>query len=485
MILRRGMRQFTSPAARTAGRPRVVVLGTGWGGNRFARMVDKARYDVTLVSPANHFLFTPMLPQTAVGTLEFRVVQEPVRQIEGLGHYYQAKARTLNLSERRLTCTDIFHGAQFDLDFDHLVIATGCKTNTFNTPGVEEAEGAEVFFLKHLHHARQIRNRILECFERAAMPGLEDAARERLLSFVVVGGGPTSCEFTAELYDFLKQDVAKWAYPDLYKHVKVTLVEAGPALMGAFDARLREYVERRFADRNIDVRTDTAVRAVEVDPERRTSEALLCATDGEGEETVLPFGAMVWAAGLQQIKFVENATELPKGPTGRILVDDQLRVAVGDEALDGRIYALGDCAAHSEHPLAPTAQVAEQQADYLARCFNEHYHAAGTEGAVPLPGEVRRSSFPPTPNIFYPKSRGFRYVARGAMSSMGAWKGLVDASHIDTPLGQVDAGTLKGFAAFSAWNGYYLSRQYSWANMILNPMYKLKSTLFGRDVSRF
>ena len=102
------------------------------------------------VSPANHFLFTPMLPQTAVGTLEFRVVQEPVRQIEGLGHYYQAKARTLDLAARTVACEDIFHGERFELGFDHLVIATGCKTNTFNTPGVEEAEGQEVFFLKHL-----------------------------------------------------------------------------------------------------------------------------------------------------------------------------------------------------------------------------------------------------------------------------------------------------------------------------------------------
>ena len=76
--------------------------------------------------------------------------------------------------------------------YDYLVIATGCKSNTFGTPGVEAREGKEVFFLKHLHHARQIRNRILECFERATNPTLSDAERARLLSFVVVGGGATS-----------------------------------------------------------------------------------------------------------------------------------------------------------------------------------------------------------------------------------------------------------------------------------------------------
>ena len=339
------------------------------------------------------------------------------------------------------------------------------------------------------YHARQIRNRILECFERAALPGLDPAARDRLLSFVVVGGGPTSCEFTAELYDFLKHDVARWAYPDLYQYVKVTLVEAGPSLLGSFDARLRAYVEGRFKDRNIAVHTGTAVREVTVDPERRTSEAVL--RDADGEDSVLPFGCMVWSAGLQQVKFIDDCDALPKGPTGRVLVDDQMRVegvaeAAGDAGLEGRVYALGDCAANSRHPLAPTAQVAEQQADYLARCFNQApHHAAGADGPVPMPAKVRRSGFPGT-DWMYPKSSGFRYVARGAMSSMGSWKGLVDMSHIDAPLvGRVDGPAFRGLAAFSAWNGYYFTKQYSWANMILYPMYKLKSVLFGRDVSRF
>jgi len=123
---------------------------------------------------------------------------------------------------------------RFELEYDFLIIAAGCKTNTFRTPGVDEREGIEVFFLKHLYHARQIRSRMLECFERAAMPArvkpgevptAESAAKrqeeiDRLLSFVVVGGGPTNCEFATELKDFLTKDVARW-YPDLVDRVKV------------------------------------------------------------------------------------------------------------------------------------------------------------------------------------------------------------------------------------------------------------------------
>ena len=76
-------RLLATAASGAAGKPRVVILGTGWGGYRLAQTIDKTKYDVRIVSPSNHFLFTPYLPQTAVGTLEFRVVQEPIRTIPG------------------------------------------------------------------------------------------------------------------------------------------------------------------------------------------------------------------------------------------------------------------------------------------------------------------------------------------------------------------------------------------------------------------
>ena len=122
-------------------------------------------------------------------------------------------------------------------------------------------EGKEVFFLKHLHHARQIRNRLLECFERASCPEREPEERKRLLSFIVVGGGPTSCEFVAELHDFIVQDVNAW-YPDLAGDVTITLVEAGDGLLSSFEKSLATYVINSFKNRNIDVRLGTAVTEV-------------------------------------------------------------------------------------------------------------------------------------------------------------------------------------------------------------------------------
>ena len=114
-------------------KPRVLILGSGWAGFTLARRLQKSLFDVRVVSPANHFLFTPLLPSTAVGTLEFRAIQEPVRTIKGLGSYYQAKARKLDLENKVVTCEDLYKGVQFDVAYDYLCVAGGMKSNTFNT----------------------------------------------------------------------------------------------------------------------------------------------------------------------------------------------------------------------------------------------------------------------------------------------------------------------------------------------------------------
>ena len=306
---------------------------------------------------------------------------------------------------------------------------------------------------------------------------------------------------------------------------------------------------RSFSKIGVDVRTGTAVTAVEEE---------LCAScvPGEGHQryqtvarlsdgTSLPFGVMVWSAGLAQVKLVERAAELRKGPTGRILVNKFLRAkfdqsvdaadwsycggssssssssssgADGDgigetgdgdgvdfearqwaEASGGRVYALGDCAVNVDAPLAPLAQVAEQQGDYLASCFNNTYHAHLTKGLpdshpLPLPEAVKPSSFPPLPTFLFDKHRSFRWVNRGSMVSMGQFRGIVDLTHVepgedaDTSLmsdATLSGAGVSGFTAWLTWNGTYLTKQYSIKNMILNPMYKFKCMLFGRDISRF
>eukprot|EP01059_Diplonema_ambulator_P014385 TRINITY_DN25272_c0_g1_i1.p1 TRINITY_DN25272_c0_g1~~TRINITY_DN25272_c0_g1_i1.p1 ORF type:complete len:432 (+),score=79.53 TRINITY_DN25272_c0_g1_i1:58-1353(+) len=423
---------------------RIVVLGSGWAGFNFLKRVDTKKYTVVCVSPANHFLFTPLLPSCAVGTLEFRAIQEPVRTIKNI-EYYQAKA--VEFKDHAVECRDIFKETYFSVPYDYLIVACGSKTNTFNTPGVDESEGRTVLFLKHLYHARQIRNRTLECFERAAIPCTSEAEKRRLLSFLVVGGGPTSCEFVGELHDFIQEDCARW-YPDLKNYTSVTLVEAGPKLLGSFNDKLAKYVSKGFKNRKIDVITGVSVKEVT----ENGSKAIL--SDG----SYLRFGMMVWSAGLQPIKLVGKTDFLPKGPTGRILTDEYLNV----KGKEGKIFGLGDCAVIESQPLPPIAQAALQEAKYLAKGFN---------------------AAPPNQPPKFPKP--FTYSSLGSMAMLGGWRAVADFSHVGSPSSPQDFGAITGRTAFLLWRTAYWGRQVSLINKILIPMYWFKAWLFGRDISRF
>ena len=211
-------------------KPKVVVVGAGWAGYRMASDLDKKKYDVYVVSPRNHFLFTPLLPSTAVGTVEFRAIQEPVRSIRNI-KYYQASVNSIDFDDAIIHCTDAFTDDKhkFNLDYDALILAPGSETNSFGVHGVETNE--HVFFLKQLEHSRAIRNRLINCFERASSPGATADDMKRLLTFVIVGGGPTSVEFTAELHDFIKHDVSV-LYPDLYPLCDIHIIEASRHILG-------------------------------------------------------------------------------------------------------------------------------------------------------------------------------------------------------------------------------------------------------------
>lgn len=224
-------RNFSTSTAAATKKHKVVIIGSGWGGFRLATDLDKKLFEVELISPRNHFLFTPLLPSTAVGTLEFRAIQEPVRTIPNI-IYHQAYANKVDFASQNIKCSDYFKDShKFDITYDSLVIATGCETNTFGIPGV--LDNKDVFFLKQLSDARAIRNRIIECFERASSPGTTEAEMNRLLTFLVVGGGPTNVEFSAEMFDFLKKDVSRW-YPDLFPRANIKVIEASGHILGSY-----------------------------------------------------------------------------------------------------------------------------------------------------------------------------------------------------------------------------------------------------------
>ena len=214
-----------------------------------------------------------------MGTLEFRCIIEPVRTLSNL-NYYQAFCDHIDWKSNQIHCRDFFQDKKnFILDYDYLVCCHGAKSNTFHVPGVEE----HAFFLKQLSDARAIRNRLMELFERASNRFISEEERKALTTFVIVGGGPTSIEFSGELHDFIVEDVAKW-FPDV--KTRVIVVESTDHILGTFDSKLTDYAMKILKSRSeITLKTNTHVKSV--------GENQVVLSNGE----TIPCGITVWSTG--------------------------------------------------------------------------------------------------------------------------------------------------------------------------------------------
>jgi len=404
---------------------RVVVLGGGFAAYRFVRELGKGQYQTTLAAARNHFLFTPLLPSTTVGTLEFRSILEPLRNQDN-ADFQLMRAERLDTARKLVLGASPLDGRPVELPYDDLIIAVGAVSGTFGIPGVAD----HATFLKEMRDARVIRRRVLDCLEMASAPGLDPLERARLLTFVVVGGGPTGVEFAAELHDFLQDDL-KAVYPNEVREARIILLEALPKLLGAFDQSLSEYAAKRFHRVNIDVRTER--RVVNVAADR------LALHDGNE----ISFGLLVWATGNAPTDFVKSLT-LPKDGAGRLQVGPDLKVK-GEDA----IYALGDCSIMEAAPLPATAQVAEQQGRYLAEAFR------------------RRADQKPVGPFVYKKM--------GMLAYVGGNRAVADLPGFKA----------SGFITFLFWRSVYLSKLVSMRNRVLVLFDWVKSHLLGRDLSRF
>ena len=123
-------------------REKILILGSGWGSHAFLKTIDSIKYDITVISPRNHFLFTPMLAASAVGTVDFRSIIEPIRNTNPYVNYIEAICNSIDVAQQSVTCQSIkCEGTscemnEFDLNYDHLIIAVGATVNTFGIKGV-------------------------------------------------------------------------------------------------------------------------------------------------------------------------------------------------------------------------------------------------------------------------------------------------------------------------------------------------------------
>lgn len=272
------------------GKERVVLLGSGWAAFTLSRALDSTKYQIVVVSPRSYFVFTPLLAGTSVGTLEFRTTLEPVRSFKARGvgaEYFQAWADAVDFQNKRLWLEEavedpaaavaltsgtpkspeqsvqgvkegIKKGEVFDMSYDKLVVAVGCYAQTFNTPGVKK----NAYFLKDVGDARRIRNRLLSCFEIAALPTTSEELKRMFLNFAVVGGGPTGIEWSAELYDMVHEDM-KRLYPELVQYVRITVYDVAPKVLSMFDEKLGEYAMKTFRRQGIEIKTSHHIGAEE------------------------------------------------------------------------------------------------------------------------------------------------------------------------------------------------------------------------------
>ncbi|KAG4027687.1 hypothetical protein MFRU_028g01090 [Monilinia fructicola] len=321
-------------------KPKLVILGSGWGSVALLKTLNPDDYHITLVSPTNYFLFTPMLPSATVGTLEFRSLVEPIRRIitRVKGHFIRATAEEIEFSEKLVELAGKSPDGKevrFYLPYDKLVIGVGSTTNPHGVKGLENCH-----FLKDIDDAQNIRNSILTNLEYSCLPTTSDEERKRLLSFVVSGGGPTGVEFAAELFDLLNEDLTAHFPRILRNEISVHVIQSRGHILNTYDEAVSKYAEERFARDQVEILTNSRVQ--EVRPDK-----ILFTQKGENGETVvkeLPMGFCLWSTGVSQTQFCQRVSAaLGSAQTNRHALETDTHLRLNGTPL-GDVYAIGDCA---------------------------------------------------------------------------------------------------------------------------------------------
>jgi NADH:ubiquinone reductase (H+-translocating) len=330
-------------------RPRVVIVGAGFGGINVTRQLLDGPFEITLIDRDNYHGFWPLLYQVATAGLGPEDIAHPIRGMFGDRANVHVRLGTVNSVDfdRKLVLID----DEEDVPFDFLVLAAGSSTSDFGIPGVDE----HAFPLKTLPDAVRLRNHILTIFERAdACPQLVD---DGLLTVVLAGGGPTGVEMAGALSELIGQSLARdFPHLDVTK-AGVVLVEMVDHLLGGFSPSSQAHALETLVAKGVEVRLNTAIATVEAD----------CVTFTDGSK--VRCGTAVWTAGTRANPLADKLG-LAQVKGGRIEVDKHLTVPGHPE-----VFVIGDLAgALDRHgkPYPQLAQVAIQGGRHVARCIRGH-----------------------------------------------------------------------------------------------------------------
>ncbi|WP_084201498.1 NAD(P)/FAD-dependent oxidoreductase [Geobacter pickeringii] len=378
---------------------RVVIIGMGFGGIRTARELAGKGFDVTLVDRNNYHLFQPLLYQVATAGLEQESIAYPVRAMaRGWAgtRFHLAEVTGIDFDAREVRTNN------GTIPYDYLVVGAGSVTNYFGLESVER----HAFDLKELVDGERLRNHVLTAFERAVVEP-DPAKRRALMTFVIVGGGPTGVEFAGALIELVRFVLAK-DYPELsVQTARVVLVEAFDRLLAAMEPPLQVYTLEKLRSMGVEVLLNA--RVVDAGPER------VVLHDG----AVIPAHTLFWSAGVKAAPLAAALGAAPR-PGGRIPVEPDLTLPGHPEVL-----VIGDMAYLEQDgaPLPMVAPVAMQMGIY-----------AGSS----ILARERGGSLPP-----------FRYRDKGSMATIGRSAAVASAFGMK----------FRGYAAWVIWlllHLYYL-----------------------------
>lgn len=325
---------------------RVVVVGAGFGGLEAAGDLDRMfrgdrETEILLVSDQNYLLFTPLLPQIASSYTDPRHIAQAVREVRGKRRFrFRREAlRAVDAPNRRL----ILETAA--IEYDALVLAPGAQTEYFNIPGARENS----WDYKSLQQAVELREHIIDMCEHADHAD-DAAARNVMLTFVVVGGGYTGIELVTEIRDFLFRYVTRRYRGIQASDIRLLVLEASPDILRGIGPKLAAHARKRLHVSGIEVRTST--------PVTRVNEGSL---EINGGETIVA-DTIIWTAGVRASALIESLPG-PHDRIGRAVVNEQLQLEGHPE-----IFVVGDSAAAVNAQEAPrVAPVAIAQGQIAAR----------------------------------------------------------------------------------------------------------------------
>lgn len=363
--------------ATVSSRPRVLIIGAGFGGLAASRRLARTPADITLIDRSNHHLFQPLLYQVATAALSPAQIAQPIRAIVKNQHNCTVALGEVTGIDPAGKRVSGHHGST---NFDYLVIATGATHTWFNHPEwAPHAPG-----LKTIDDALAIRARVLHAFEKAEIT-TDAEERHALLSFVLIGGGPTGVEMAGAIAELARHTLAGEFRRINPADAKVILIEAGPRLLPAFPEALSARAQHDLERLGVQVMTGQKV--------------LDCSEDGATVGTgLIRCRSILWCAG---VKASPAATWLnaEHDPAGRVVVTPDLSVPGHPD-----IFIIGDAArvVDANGIVVPgLCPAAEQQGHYVARVIDHRIRG------LPAP--------PP-----------FRYFDKGIMATIGRGKAVAD-----------------------------------------------------------